>query len=50
MNTPGGQRVSAMVPGNAQAQLHQTMALQFSSDELHVFDSETGLSLRDQAI
>ena len=50
MNTPGGQRVSAMVPGNAEAQLHQTMALQFSGDDLHVFDSETGLSLRDQTI
>jgi ABC-type sugar transport system ATPase subunit len=46
MNTPGGQRVAAMVPGNAQGQLHKTIGLQFSSEELHVFDSESGLSLR----
>jgi ABC-type sugar transport system ATPase subunit len=50
MNTPAGQRVSAMVPGNAKTQLHQTMALQFSSDDLHVFDSATELSLRDQTL
>jgi ABC-type sugar transport system ATPase subunit len=49
MNHPDGQRVSAMLSGNAQAQVHQTMALQFNPDELHVFDAETGLSLRDQA-
>jgi ABC-type sugar transport system ATPase subunit len=46
MNTPGGQRVSAIVPGNAQAQLHSTFNLCFEGHELHVFDTETGLSLR----
>jgi ABC-type sugar transport system ATPase subunit len=46
MGLPEGQRISAMVPGNAKAQLHTSLPLQFKSDELHVFDSETGLSLR----
>jgi ABC-type sugar transport system ATPase subunit len=50
VNTPSGQRVSAMVPGSARAQLHQTLALQFDKDDLHVFDSETGLNLRTQAV
>lgn len=50
MDTAAGPRVSAMVSGNAQAQLHQKMGLHFDSDELHVFDAESGLSLRDNAV
>lgn len=50
MNSPTGQRISAMVPGNAHSQLHQFMALQFSPDDLHVFDAETGVSLRDPSL
>ncbi|MEY4507008.1 MAG: hypothetical protein RL297_1586 [Pseudomonadota bacterium] len=46
LQTPGGQRVSAMVPGNALAQLHQPLGLSFDSDDLHVFDTDTGRSLR----
>jgi ABC-type sugar transport system ATPase subunit len=46
MNTPGGQRVSAIVPGNAQDQLHKSCHLSFQPDEMHVFDTETGWSLR----
>lgn len=48
MNTPGGQRVSAMVPGNAKTKIHQTMELQFNNDDLHIFDAESGQSLRSQ--
>jgi ABC-type sugar transport system ATPase subunit len=46
LQTPGGQRVSAMVLGNALAQLHQPLGLTFNSDDLHVFNTETGRSLR----
>ncbi|RAP64412.1 ABC transporter [Achromobacter sp. HZ01] len=46
MNTPGGQRVSAVLPGNAKARLQQALALQFSDEDLHVFDTDSGLSLR----
>jgi ABC-type sugar transport system ATPase subunit len=46
LQTPGGQRVSAMVPGNALAQLHQPLGLTFDSDDLHLFDTNTGRSLR----
>lgn len=46
LQTPGGQRVSAMLPGNALAQLHQPLGLTFSSDDLHIFDSASGRSLR----
>ncbi|WP_310611249.1 sn-glycerol-3-phosphate ABC transporter ATP-binding protein UgpC [Limnohabitans sp.] len=46
LQTPSGQRVSAMLPGNAQALLHQPLGLTFASDDLHVFDTETGQSLR----
>lgn len=46
MNTPGGQRVSGIVSGNAQAQLNNTFSLCFDPQELHIFDSKTGLSLR----
>lgn len=41
-----GQRVTAMVPGNAQSLRQRTFALQFDIDDLHVFDAETGASLR----
>lgn len=46
MNTPYGQRVSVMLPGDAHSQLHSRIDLEFSVEDLHVFDSETGLSLR----
>jgi ABC-type sugar transport system ATPase subunit len=46
LQTPGGQRVSAMLPGNALAQLHQPLHLTFNSDDLHVFDTDSGRSLR----
>ena len=46
MNTPFGQRVSVMLPGDAHSQLHSRIDLEFSVEDLHVFDSVTGLSLR----
>ncbi|CAN7303946.1 ABC transporter [Acidovorax sp. Leaf76] len=45
MNTPSGQRVAAMVPGNAQSQLHQRIDLGFDTADMHVFDTESGRSL-----
>jgi ABC-type sugar transport system ATPase subunit len=46
MQCTGGQRVSAMLPGNAKSQLHLPLGLTFASDDLHVFDTESGQSLR----
>lgn len=46
LQTPGGQRISAMLPGNALAQLHKPLGLNFDSEDLHVFDTNTGRSLR----
>jgi ABC-type sugar transport system ATPase subunit len=46
LQTTGGQRISAVVPGNALAQLRMPMALTFDSEDLHVFDTHTGRSLR----
>ncbi|MES2947128.1 MAG: sn-glycerol-3-phosphate ABC transporter ATP-binding protein UgpC [Pseudomonadota bacterium] len=46
MNTPSGQRVAAMLPGNAQNSLHQRVDLTFDLQEMHVFDTDTGRSLR----
>ena len=43
---PGGQRVAAMLPGDAHAQLHQEVAFDFNPEDLHVFDTGSGLSLR----
>jgi ABC-type sugar transport system ATPase subunit len=41
-----GQRVSAMVPGDAKSSLGTEVGLGFSSEALHVFDARTGQSLR----
>jgi ABC-type sugar transport system ATPase subunit len=46
LQVPDGQRVSAVVPGDAKASLHSTLALAVEPLTLHVFDSETGRSLR----
>ncbi|RZJ59773.1 MAG: sn-glycerol-3-phosphate ABC transporter ATP-binding protein UgpC [Acidovorax sp.] len=45
MNTPAGQRVAAMLPGNAQGQLHQRIDLGFDTADMHVFDTDSGTSL-----
>ena len=46
LDVPGGQRVTATVPGNAKGMLHQPMGLSVDAAALHVFDADSGLSLR----
>jgi hypothetical protein len=46
LQVPDGQRVSAVVPGDAKALLHSTLTLAVDPQVVHVFDSETGRSLR----
>jgi ABC-type sugar transport system ATPase subunit len=46
LSTPGGQRVSAVVPGDGQALLHTRLGLDVDPETLHVFDSASGRSLR----
>jgi ABC-type sugar transport system ATPase subunit len=46
LQVPGGQRVSAVVPGDAKALLHTALALAVDAEMLQVFDTETGRSLR----
>ncbi len=43
---PGGQRVSAMVAGDAHALLHGRLDMDVDAQTLHVFDAGSGLSLR----
>jgi ABC-type sugar transport system ATPase subunit len=44
--TPGGQRVSSIVPGDGHALLHSLVGLDVDPETLHVFDSASGRSLR----
>ena len=46
MVTPTGMRVAAMLPGDAHPVLHQAVAFDFDPEDLHVFDSDSGRSLR----
>ena len=48
MTTPqnASQRITATLPGNAHAWLHQTLSLNAAPDKLHVFDTTSGLALR----
>jgi ABC-type sugar transport system ATPase subunit len=41
-----GQRLSAIVPGDAKALLHRQLALAVEPDALHVFDAASGQSLK----
>ncbi len=43
---PGGQRISAVVPGDAKALLHHRVQLAVSPEALHVFDARSGASLQ----
>jgi ABC-type sugar transport system ATPase subunit len=43
---PSGQRVCAVLPGNAKAALHQTLHLNVEPASLHVFNASNGLSLK----
>jgi len=47
--TPSGQRVAAMLPGDAHGVLHHHVGLTFAEEDLHVFDTESGRSLRPGA-
>jgi ABC-type sugar transport system ATPase subunit len=46
VQVPEGQRVAAVVPGDAKALLHQTLALGVDPEALHVFDAVSGHSLK----
>ncbi len=46
LQAPDGQRVSAIVPGDAKHLLHQTVSLTADPESMHVFDAGSGLSLR----
>jgi ABC-type sugar transport system ATPase subunit len=46
IDVPGGQRVTATVPGNAQALLHTRLGLGVLPEQLHIFDTTTGAALR----
>ena len=46
MSAAGGQRYSAIVPGDAKQMVRQKIDLCFHADALHVFDRASGLSLR----
>jgi ABC-type sugar transport system ATPase subunit len=46
LQVPDGQRVSAIVPGDAKHLLHQTVSLTADPESMHVFDAGSGLSLR----
>ncbi len=46
LQVPDGQRVSAIVPGDAKALLHQVVRLAVDVQTLHVFDADSGLALK----
>ncbi len=46
LQVPDGQRISAVVPGDAKALLHSDVHLRLDAESLHVFDADSGLSLK----
>jgi ABC-type sugar transport system ATPase subunit len=46
LDVPGGQRVTATLPGDAHPLLHQAVTLTVSPDDLHIFDTVSGQALR----
>lgn len=46
LQAPDGQRVTATMPGDAKALLHQKLEMGVDPEALHVFDASSGLSLR----
>lgn len=46
LQTPDGQRIAAMVPRDAKALLHQVVGLAVDAQALHVFDADSGQSLK----
>jgi ABC-type sugar transport system ATPase subunit len=43
---PSGQKMSAVLQGDAKAAVHQSMNMSVHTSDLHVFDTRTGLALR----
>jgi ABC-type sugar transport system ATPase subunit len=50
LQVPNGQRVAAMLPGDAKALLHQTIRLSVESSSIHVFDADSGLTLKPYSV
>lgn len=50
LQVPDGQRIAAIVPGDAKALLHQVVRLAVDADALHVFDAGSGLSLQAASV
>ena len=46
LQVPDGQRISAIVPGDAKSLQHQVVRLTVDAGALHVFDADSGLSLK----
>jgi ABC-type sugar transport system ATPase subunit len=46
LQVPDGQRISAVLPGDAKGLLRQTVRLAATPESLHVFDADSGLSLK----
>ena len=49
LQVPDGQRISAVVPGDAKALLHQAVRLAVDVQALHVFDADSGLTLKPRS-
>ncbi len=43
---PGGQRIVAMLPGDAHAMAHHSIGLAFDPQQMHIFDTASGRALR----
>jgi len=50
LHAPGGQRIAAVVAGDAKALLHQGVRLAVDAQALHVFDAASGRSLKPASI
>ncbi|MCE2660924.1 MAG: ATP-binding cassette domain-containing protein, partial [Rubrivivax sp.] len=46
LQAPDGQRIAAIVPGDAKALLHKGVRLSVDADALHVFDADSGRTLK----
>ncbi len=46
LDVPGGQRITATLPGDAHGLLRSKLALTVSANDLHVFDTASGTALR----
>ena len=49
LQVPDGQRISVIVPGDAKPLLHQGVRLAVDVQALHVFDADSGLSLKPRS-